>query len=169
LGDFLLWELFYNYRSCPITWATYFHGKSDVLISANSNLGDFFSQTHLVTLPAKDGVKMWVPSKAGQSNGDSSVQFQRHATEYFLKMNNVESGVDVMITIFGDFCQFSAEKIGVFLEKQCKDQNFAYSNLNLFRVKNAFFRSCFRRKYFKNRITGPLSPLYSPQVTTIYM
>jgi hypothetical protein len=35
-----------------------------------------------------------------------------------------QSGVDVMITIFGDFRQFSAEKIGVFLKNQCYDQIF---------------------------------------------
>jgi hypothetical protein len=29
-----------------------------------------------------------------------------------------------MITIFGDFCQFSAKKIGVFLKNQCYDQFF---------------------------------------------
>jgi hypothetical protein len=33
-------------------------------------------------------------------------------------------GFDVMITIFGDFRQFSA-KNGVFLKNQCYDQNFA--------------------------------------------
>jgi hypothetical protein len=33
-------------------------------------------------------------------------------------------GVDVMITIFCDFWQFSAKKIGVFLKNQCYDQNF---------------------------------------------
>jgi hypothetical protein len=35
------------------------------------------------------------------------------------------SGVDVMITVFFVFCQFSAKKIGVFLKNQCYDQNFA--------------------------------------------
>jgi hypothetical protein len=34
-------------------------------------------------------------------------------------------GVDVMITIFCDFGQFLAKKIGVFLKNQCHDQNFA--------------------------------------------
>jgi hypothetical protein len=33
-------------------------------------------------------------------------------------------GVDVMITIFCDFRQFSAKQIGVFLKIQCYDQNF---------------------------------------------
>jgi hypothetical protein len=32
------------------------------------------------------------------------------------------SGVDVMVTIFDNFWQFSAEKIGVFLKNQCDDQ-----------------------------------------------
>jgi hypothetical protein len=31
-------------------------------------------------------------------------------------------GVDVMITIFYDFSQFSAKKIGVFLKYECYDQ-----------------------------------------------
>jgi hypothetical protein len=34
-------------------------------------------------------------------------------------------GVDVMITIFCDLCQFSAKKIGVFLKNQCYGQIFA--------------------------------------------
>jgi hypothetical protein len=33
--------------------------------------------------------------------------------------------VDVMITIFCDFRQFSAKKIGVFLKNQCYDRIFA--------------------------------------------
>jgi hypothetical protein len=36
-------------------------------------------------------------------------------------------GVDVMITIFCDFRQFSPKKIGVFLKNQCYDQSFAKS------------------------------------------
>jgi hypothetical protein len=39
------------------------------------------------------------------------------------------SGADVMITIFCDFCQFSAMKTGVFLENQCNDLNFAKTNI----------------------------------------
>jgi hypothetical protein len=35
------------------------------------------------------------------------------------------AGADVMITIFCDFGQFSAKKIGVFLKNQCYDQIFA--------------------------------------------
>jgi hypothetical protein len=40
------------------------------------------------------------------------------------RVTDAGSGVDVMITIFSDFRQFSA-KIGVFLKNQCYDQNFA--------------------------------------------
>jgi hypothetical protein len=36
-----------------------------------------------------------------------------------------EAGVDVMITIYCDFCQFSAKKIGVFLKSQCHDEIFS--------------------------------------------
>jgi hypothetical protein len=39
------------------------------------------------------------------------------------KFQSLKLGVDVMITIFFDFRQFSA-KIGVFLKNQCYDQNF---------------------------------------------
>jgi hypothetical protein len=38
---------------------------------------------------------------------------------------NVQAGVNVMVTFFGDFRQFSAEKIGVFLENLCHGQCFA--------------------------------------------
>jgi hypothetical protein len=52
----------------------------------------------------------------------------------------VQSGVDVMITIFFDFWQrfltIFGEKIGVFLKNQCYDQ-FKKKNLALFWVKNA--------------------------------
>jgi hypothetical protein len=56
-------------------------------------------------------------------------------------------GVDVMITIFRDFRQFSAEKIGVFFSKSnVMINNLLY--LALFRVKNANFCNFFLRKYF---------------------
>jgi hypothetical protein len=47
----------------------------------------------------------------------------------------VGSGVDVMITIFCDFCQFSA-KNWRFLKNQCYES------------KTPIFRNIFRRKYF---------------------
>jgi hypothetical protein len=46
-------QLFENYRSCPYFWATFFHGKGDVLILIKNGLGyilGHFLQTHLVTL-----------------------------------------------------------------------------------------------------------------------
>jgi hypothetical protein len=60
----------------------------------------------------------------------------------------LELGVNLgPITIFGDFSQFSAKKIGVFLIYQCYDQFF--QNLALFLVKKRqYFRKNFRRKYF---------------------
>jgi hypothetical protein len=33
-------------------------------------------------------------------------------------------GVDVMINIFGDFCQFSAKKMAFFFKNQCYDHFF---------------------------------------------
>jgi hypothetical protein len=40
-------------------------------------------------------------------------------------VHSMNPGVDVMITIFCDFRQFSAKKIGVFLKNQCYDQFFS--------------------------------------------
>jgi hypothetical protein len=37
----------------------------------------------------------------------------------------METGADVMITIFGDFGLFSAKKLALFLKNQCYDEIFA--------------------------------------------
>jgi hypothetical protein len=39
--------------------------------------------------------------------------------------SNLRTGVDVMITIFCDFRQFSSKKLAFFVKNQCYDQNFA--------------------------------------------
>jgi Holliday junction resolvasome RuvABC DNA-binding subunit len=65
-------------------------------------------------------------------------------------------GVDVMITIFCDFSQFSAKKIGVFLKYQCNDQIILKFGFVLSQ-KRHFFRKIFRQKYFKNHNIGPRS------------
>jgi hypothetical protein len=58
-------------------------------------------------------------------------------------------GADVMITIFRDFCQFSAKKIGVFLKNNCYDKIFA--KISCILSKNAnFFAKFFGEKCFKN-------------------
>jgi hypothetical protein len=64
------------------------------------------------------------------------------------------TGVDVMITIFCDFSQFSAKKIGGFLKYQ-----FMINLKNSFVLsqKRQFCRKMFRRKYLKNHNIGPLS------------
>jgi hypothetical protein len=70
------------------------------------------------------------------------------------EQSHARAGVDVMITIFCDFPQFSAKKMGVFLKYHWYEQLFF--NLALFRVKNAnFFRKILRRKYSKNPNIGP--------------
>jgi hypothetical protein len=58
-----------------------------------------------------------------------------------------QSGVDVMITIFG-------EKIGVFLKNQCCDQIFAQFSFVLSQ-KRQFFADFFGENIFKNQNTGP--------------
>jgi hypothetical protein len=66
-------------------------------------------------------------------------------------------GVDVAITIFCSFRQFSAKELAFFSKTQCYDQNFAY--LSLFRVKNAIFSPIFLGENFiKNNNIGPWSP-----------
>jgi hypothetical protein len=65
-------------------------------------------------------------------------------------------GVDVMITIFCDFSQFSAKKIGVFLKYQYCDHifsKFAFVSSQ----KRQFFREIIWRKYFQNHNIGPSS------------
>jgi hypothetical protein len=67
-----------------------------------------------------------------------------------------------MITNFGDFCRFSAKKIGVFIKSQCND--IIVYILAVFSVKNAEFFSkfvanffpIFRRNVFNHSI-GPRS------------
>jgi hypothetical protein len=49
-----------------------------------------------------------------------SLERQHFETSLFPK-----SGVDVVITVFCNFKQLSAKKIGVFLKKQCHDPSFA--------------------------------------------
>jgi hypothetical protein len=55
-------------------------------------------------------------------------------------------GVDVMITIFGDFCQIQVKKLAVFSNTNVMIK--LLYNLALFWVKNANFCNFFRRKYF---------------------
>jgi hypothetical protein len=66
---------------------------------------------------------------------------------------NVATGVDVMITIFGDFGQFSAEKWRFFSKANVMIK--FLHNLVLFWVKiRQFFCWIFRRKYLKNHSIG---------------
>jgi hypothetical protein len=64
-------------------------------------------------------------------------------------------GVDVMITIFCDFRQFSAKKLA-FFSKTNVVIKFLH-NLALFRVKKRKFFRNFWQKYFKNIKIGPCS------------
>jgi hypothetical protein len=65
-----------------------------------------------------------------------------------------EPGNNVMITIFGDFCQFSAKKLGVFPQNQCYNQILGKTCCSLSK-KRQYFRQIVRRKYFKNHSIGP--------------
>jgi hypothetical protein len=46
--------------------------------------------------------------------------------------------VDVMITIFCDFCQFSAKQFAFFSKTKCYDQIFAKSSSSLSKIANIF-------------------------------
>jgi hypothetical protein len=71
----------------------------------------------------------------------------------FLILTSTLPGVDVMITIFCDFRQFSAKKLA-FFSKTNVMMKFLF-NLALFRVKNAKFCWFFWRKNFKNHNIDP--------------
>jgi hypothetical protein len=66
----------------------------------------------------------------------------------------IKTGIAVMITIFCDFRQFSAKKIGVFLKNQCYDQNFAYFSFVLSQ-KGHFFAELFGENIFKITTSVP--------------
>jgi hypothetical protein len=83
----------------------------------------------------------------------------RAAAKFLLTLGDYarRAGVDVMITIFCDFWQFSAKKLVVFFKKkQCYNQNFAYFSFVLSQ-KRQLFRWIFRQKYLKNHNIGPCS------------
>jgi hypothetical protein len=69
-----------------------------------------------------------------------------------------DQGVDVMITIFCDFSQFSAEKLAFFLKCQCYDHFF--QNLASFWVKNANFLLNFKKSNIGPRLGG-FSPFFN--------
>jgi hypothetical protein len=70
-------------------------------------------------------------------------------------------GVDVIITIFCDFWQYSAKKLA-FFSKTNVILKILY-NLGLFRVKNAnSFAEIFGEKYLKNYNIGPWLSENSP-------
>jgi hypothetical protein len=58
------------------------------------------------------------------------------------------AGVDVVITIFCDFPQFSAKKLVFFLNKHCYDQMFAKLAVCGLSKKRQFFHQFFSAKLF---------------------
>jgi hypothetical protein len=73
------------------------------------------------------------------------------------KLQVRKQGVNVMITIFGDFCHISAEKTGVFLKNHCYDQILAKTSSSLSK-KTPIFSPNFSAKIFlKNHNIGPRS------------
>jgi hypothetical protein len=67
-------------------------------------------------------------------------------------MNSGLPGVDVMITIFYDFCQFSAKKMPFFSNANVMI-NFL-QKLAVIWEKTQIFRQIFRQKYLKNHNIG---------------
>jgi hypothetical protein len=83
-------------------------------------------------------------------------QFSRSATinPTASGIGDLGSGVDVIITIFCDFCQFSAKKIGVFPKYHCYDPIFKKITF-VVSQKRQFFSQNFSAKISKNRNIGP--------------
>jgi hypothetical protein len=65
-------------------------------------------------------------------------------------------GVNVRITIFGDFCPIFCEKIGAFLENQCDEQNVAKIS-SIFNKNAEFLASFLQNYYFSNHNIDPRS------------
>jgi hypothetical protein len=72
----------------------------------------------------------------------------------------LQPGIDVMITIFCDFRQFSAKKIGVFLKNQWLWSKFCIFQL-CFESKTPIFSWIFQRKFLQNHNIGPWSPWFA--------
>jgi hypothetical protein len=79
-------------------------------------LGDFVTNSPLVTLNMESGGKKLLSQLVLETKNFRRRREEKKAASLLLP------GVDVMITIF---CDFFGEKIGVFLQNQCYDQNFA--------------------------------------------
>jgi hypothetical protein len=75
-------------------------------------------------------------------------------------------GVDVLIRIFCNFSQFSAEKNGVFLKNQCYDKLFVNTS-NSF-SKKAIFSPIFWRKYLCKIIFAQWEIIYFRQFYKYY-
>jgi hypothetical protein len=72
-------------------------------------------------------------------------------------------GADVMITIFGDFWQFSAKELALFSKDQCYDQSFEWFSFVLSKKRQVFCRF-FQRKHFKNHNIDPRLGKVSPKL-----
>jgi hypothetical protein len=105
----------------------------------------FFTNTNVMTKFFQNLALSWVKN---------ANFFRKMFRRNYLKDRNICPGVVIMITIFCDFCQFSAKKLAFFSKTNVMIK--ILHNLALFWVKNAnFFADFFRRKYFKNRNICP--------------
>jgi hypothetical protein len=77
-------------------------------------------------------------------------QLSEHADAFY-----AQSGVDVMITIFGDFSQFSAKKLAFFLNTNVMINFFQNIPSFVLSQKRQFFHKNFWQKYLKNHNIGP--------------
>jgi hypothetical protein len=59
--------------------------------------------------------------------------------------------VDVLITVFCDFCKFPAKKIGAFLKNQCCDPLFGEFRSVLLHHKRHFLAEIFLTHYISSR------------------
>jgi hypothetical protein len=89
----------------------------------------------------------------------SETNFEKKSWHQNLEVNCGTSaagrpGVDVMITIFSDFCLFSVKKLAFFSKNNVMITIFPKTSSSLSK-KRQFFRYILRRKYLKNHNIGP--------------
>jgi hypothetical protein len=74
-----------------------------------------------------------------------------------IPQNTTPPGVDVMMTIFANFCQFSAKKLAFFSETHVMIKFLQTLAVHSLSKKRQYFRQIFGRKYFLNHNVGPRS------------
>jgi hypothetical protein len=133
-GFFSTWSM-YNAKSFFVVWPNCSFVCS-MLRFGDSNLWPLLGILTLTTWPwRQEGAAVSAHRRPHRSRFEFRPIFFPPKVSPFSRQKKSflcsRPGVDVMITIFYDFCQFSATKFGVFLTNQCCDQIFAKPSSSL--------------------------------------